>query len=70
MNNEQIKQLEKELWDAADALRANSKLTAGEYKDPILGLVFLRFAQNLYEQKKIFNNWHKLWVREISCKSI
>ena len=53
MNNEQIKQLEKELWDAADALRANSKLTAGEYKDPILGLVFLRFAQNLYEQKKI-----------------
>ena len=35
MNNEQIKQLEKELWDAADALRANSKLTAGEYKDPI-----------------------------------
>lgn len=52
MTNEAIKQLEKELWDAADALRANSKLTAGEYKDPILGLVFLRFAQNLYEQKK------------------
>jgi type I restriction enzyme M protein len=27
MNNEQIKQLEKELWDSADNLRANSKLT-------------------------------------------
>ena len=53
MTTEAIKQLEKELWDAADALRANSKLTAAEYKDPMLGLVFLRFAQNLYEQKKI-----------------
>lgn len=52
MTTEQIKQLEKELWDAADALRANSKLTAAEYKDPILGLVFLRFAKNLYDQKK------------------
>ncbi|RYE41395.1 MAG: hypothetical protein EOP48_23995, partial [Sphingobacteriales bacterium] len=37
MTQEQIKQLEKELWDAADSLRANSKLTAGEYKDPVLG---------------------------------
>lgn len=53
MTTDQIKQLEKELWDAADALRANSKLTAAEYKDPLLGLVFLRFAQNLYEAKKI-----------------
>lgn len=35
MTNEQIKQLEAELWNAADALRANSKLTAAEYKDPI-----------------------------------
>ncbi len=53
MNNEQIKQLETELWNAADSLRANSKLTAAEYKDPILGLVFLRFAQNIYEEKKV-----------------
>lgn len=53
MTTDQIKQLEKELWDAADALRANSKLTAAEYKDPLLGLVFLRFAQNIYEQKKV-----------------
>jgi type I restriction enzyme M protein len=52
MTYEQIKQLEKELWDAADSLRANSKLTAGEYKDPVLGLVLLRFAQNKYEEAK------------------
>ncbi len=53
MTQEQIKQLEKELWDAADELRGNSKLTAAEYKDPILGLVLLRFAQNRYEDAKI-----------------
>ncbi len=50
MTQEQIKQLEKELWVAADSLRANSKLTAAEYKDPVLGLVLLRFAQNKYEE--------------------
>jgi type I restriction-modification system DNA methylase subunit len=49
MNQQDIKNLEKELWDAADDLRSNSKLTAGEYKDPLLGLVLLRFAQNRYE---------------------
>lgn len=53
MTQEQIKQLEKELWDAADELRGNSKLTAAEYKDPLLGLVLLRFAQNRYEDAKI-----------------
>jgi type I restriction enzyme M protein len=52
MNNDQIKQLEKELWDAADQLRANSKLTAAEYKDPVLGLILLRFAQNRHEEAK------------------
>lgn len=53
MNQQQIRELEKELWDAADELRGNSKLTAAEYKDPLLGLVLLRFAQNRYEEKKI-----------------
>lgn len=52
MNQQDIKNLEKELWDAADELRGNSKLTAAEYKDPLLGLVLLRFAQNRYEDKK------------------
>lgn len=35
-------QLENELWEAADQLRANSKLTAAEYSMPVLGLIFLR----------------------------
>ena len=36
--------LEKRLWDAADELRANSKLKASEYSMPVLGLIFLRYA--------------------------
>ena len=37
--------LEKRLWDAADQLRANSNLKAQQYSGPILGLIFLRFAE-------------------------
>jgi type I restriction enzyme M protein len=37
-------ELEKTLWDAADSLRANSKLKASEYSMPVLGLIFLRYA--------------------------
>jgi len=37
--------LEKRLWEAADQLRANSGLKAQEYSGPILGLIFLRFAE-------------------------
>jgi type I restriction enzyme M protein len=34
--------LEKRLWDAADQLRANSGLSAAQYSQPVLGLIFLR----------------------------
>ncbi len=37
--------LEKRLWEAADQFRANSGLTAAQYSAPILGLIFLRFAE-------------------------
>ena len=37
--------LEKRLWDAADQFRANSGLKAQEYSGPILGFIFLRFAE-------------------------
>lgn len=39
-----LSELENRLWDAADELRANSKLKASEYGTPVLGLIFLRFA--------------------------
>jgi type I restriction enzyme M protein len=40
--------LEKRLWDAADELRANSKLKSSEYSVPVLGLIFLRYADQKF----------------------
>ncbi|MEP6589197.1 MAG: hypothetical protein ABJA84_10635 [Polaromonas sp.] len=37
-----ISQIESSLWEAADLLRANSKLTSSEYCMPVLGVIFLR----------------------------
>jgi type I restriction enzyme M protein len=37
--------LEDRLWAAADQLRANSGLNAAQYSAPVLGLIFLRFAE-------------------------
>lgn len=50
MNKEQLKKLEDDLWRAADSLRANSDLKASEYSTPVLGLIFLKFADNKYRQ--------------------
>ena len=44
--------LEKSLWDAADQLRANSGLKAQEYSGPILGLIFLRFAEVRFSKQR------------------
>ncbi len=38
-------ELEKRLWEAADELRANSHLNSSQYSTPILGLIFLKFAE-------------------------
>ena len=43
---------EKNLWNAADQFRANSGLKAQEYAAPILGLIFLRFAEVRFLQKQ------------------
>jgi len=53
MQGKQLRQLEAELWRAADQLRANSKLTASEYSMPVLGLIFLRHAYNRFRKVKI-----------------
>jgi type I restriction enzyme M protein len=41
--------IESRLWDAADELRANSKLKSSEYSVPVLGLVFLRYADQKFQ---------------------
>jgi type I restriction enzyme M protein len=43
-------EIEKRLWEAADDLRANSKLKSSEYSMPVLGLIFLRYADHKFEQ--------------------
>lgn len=45
-----IKQLEADLRRSADSLRANSDLKASEYSTPVLGLIFLKFADNKYRR--------------------
>jgi type I restriction enzyme M protein len=44
--------LEKRLWEAADQLRANSGLTAQQYSGPVLGLIFLRFAEVRFAKQR------------------
>src|SRR5262249_58016774 len=41
-------EIEKRLWASADELRANSKLKSSEYSVPVLGLVFLRYADHKF----------------------
>ena len=44
-----FRKLETELWEAADLLRADSKVTSQEYCMPVLGLIFLRYAYSRFK---------------------
>ncbi len=44
-----LRKLESELWEAADLLRADSKVTSQEYCMPVLGLIFLRYAHSRFQ---------------------
>jgi len=44
-----LKRFEDDLWEAADNLRANSKLTSSDYFMPVLGVIFLRHAANRFD---------------------
>jgi len=43
-------EVERRLWASADELRANSKLKSSEYSVPVLGLIFLRYADHRFTQ--------------------
>ncbi|MDR6219843.1 class I SAM-dependent DNA methyltransferase [Deinococcus soli (ex Cha et al. 2016)] len=43
-------EVERRLWAAADNLRANSKLRSHEYSTPVLGLIFLAYADHRFQQ--------------------
>lgn len=46
------KQLQEKLWAAAEQLRANSGLKLNEISEPILGLIFLKFADVRFRKMK------------------
>ncbi|MBR4339798.1 MAG: SAM-dependent DNA methyltransferase [Bacteroidales bacterium] len=52
MNDQELKQLKDNLWHSADMLRASAHLAANKYGQPILGLIFLRYADILFKQHK------------------
>ena len=52
MTDLELKQLKDNLWHAADVLRSGAHLAANKYGQPILGLIFLRYADILYKQHK------------------
>lgn len=47
--NKELGELFNRLWTAADELRANSKLRSTQYSTPVLGIIFLRYADHKFE---------------------
>lgn len=62
MTDNELKELKDTLWHSADILRASAHLAANKYGQPILGLIFLRYADILYKQHKkaIEEEYHRL----------
>ena len=52
MTDIELKTLKDNLWHSADMLRASAHLAANKYGQPILGLIFLRYADILFKQHK------------------
>lgn len=50
MKTDDLAQVRRTLWAAADELRANSTLSPVEYRGPVLGLIFLAYAEFRFEQ--------------------
>ncbi|MDD2786425.1 MAG: N-6 DNA methylase [Patescibacteria group bacterium] len=66
MSTNNIKDLENRLWEAADHMRANSSLRLNEFAEPVLGLIFLKFAgvrfskteKEISEERKVKTKSH------------
>ena len=52
MTDLEWKKLKDDLWHSADILRSGAHIAANKYGQPILGLIFLRYADILYKQHK------------------
>jgi type I restriction enzyme M protein len=49
LKSEDLAEVRRTLWRAADELRANSTLTPADYRGPVLGLIFLAYAEHRFE---------------------
>lgn len=79
MTDQEKKELKDNLWKSADMLRASAHLAANKYGQPILGLIFLRYADILFKQhkeeieqelKKYANSRIKKTIKDISIDKI
>ena len=61
MTDKELKKLKDDLWHSADMLRSSAHLAANKYGQPILGIIFLRYADILFKQHKdeIFEEYEK-----------
>jgi type I restriction enzyme M protein len=50
VKTDELARVRRTLWAAADELRANSTLSPAEYRGPVLGLIFLAYAEHRFEQ--------------------
>jgi type I restriction enzyme M protein len=63
------------LWNAADKLRANTPLRASEYSVPVLGLIFLKFADQKFAvvdqilQKRVRDSGGRLMLSPMRYKA-
>ena len=49
MKSTDLAEVRKALWAAADQMRANSSLGPAEYRGPVLGLIFLAYAEHRFD---------------------
>ena len=61
MTNKELKELEDKLWASANRLRATGGIKSADYAVPVLGIIFLRFADNKYSlyEDEILNEYLK-----------
>ena len=56
--NKNSTQIEVRLWDAADEMQENSNLKSSEHSVPVLGLIFLRYADNIKSLSQLRIMYH------------
>lgn len=61
MTNKEFKKLKDDLWLAANKLRADSDLKSNDYSPPVLGIIFLKFADIKYRkfEKAILDDYNR-----------